>query len=195
MAFAAPIAAFSATQRTPSRFNAAVPLRHHAAVPVLRHVLPDLDSCRPFLQAVAWLTPLCHGVALTRALSLGTSRTGPAPGARPRARSSSRSSSVGTWCGGSDDRAPAGARMTAASACTPAGAVRQPPGAAPDRAEPLRLPARLDGHRRRASSSRCSTCWASASGSGRSSGPCRARAASRSRTSCSSRRHCSRARR
>ena len=40
LAFAAPIVAFSATQRTPDRFNYALPLRDHAAVPVLGHVLP-----------------------------------------------------------------------------------------------------------------------------------------------------------
>ena len=40
LAFAAPIVAFSATQRTPDKFNVALPLRDHPAVPVLRHVLP-----------------------------------------------------------------------------------------------------------------------------------------------------------
>ena len=62
MAFAAPIAAFAATQKTPNRFNDDLPVRDHAAVPVLRHVLPDRARCRPPLQPLAWLTPLCHGV-------------------------------------------------------------------------------------------------------------------------------------
>jgi lipooligosaccharide transport system permease protein len=56
LAFAAPIAAFSATQRTVEKFNA-----------VFRFGITPL-----FLQPIAWLTPLYHGVALTRALSLGT---------------------------------------------------------------------------------------------------------------------------
>ena len=47
-----------------------VPLRDHAAVPVLGDVL-SRRSLPTFLQAVAWLTPLYHGVALSRALSLG----------------------------------------------------------------------------------------------------------------------------
>ena len=46
MAFAGPIAAFSATQKTPNRFTTHLPVRHHAAVPVLRDVLPDQPRCR-----------------------------------------------------------------------------------------------------------------------------------------------------
>ena len=41
MAFATPIAAFSATQKTPEQVRRDLPLRDHPAVPVLRHVLPD----------------------------------------------------------------------------------------------------------------------------------------------------------
>ena len=41
MAFATPIAAFSATQKTPEQVRRDLPLRDHAAVPVLGHVLPD----------------------------------------------------------------------------------------------------------------------------------------------------------
>ena len=86
MAFAAPIAAFSATQTTPEQVQRDLPVRDHAAVPVLRDVLPDLDSLPAPLQVVAWLTPLFHGVELTRALSLGTVGGRPARRCRPRRR-------------------------------------------------------------------------------------------------------------
>ena len=66
MSFAAPIAAFSATQRTPAKFNV-----------IFRFVITPLflfsgmffpiDTLPSFLQAVAWLSPLWHGVVLTRA--------------------------------------------------------------------------------------------------------------------------------
>ena len=48
-----------------------LPVRDHAPVPLLGDVLPDRDL-PPFLQALAWLTPLYHGVVLARGLSLGT---------------------------------------------------------------------------------------------------------------------------
>jgi lipooligosaccharide transport system permease protein len=63
MAFAAPIAAFSATQKTPDRFST---IFRFGITPLFLSSLPAA------LQAFAWLTPLFHGVALTRALSLGT---------------------------------------------------------------------------------------------------------------------------
>ena len=94
MAFAAPIAAFSATQRTPARFNV-----------IFRFIITPLflfsgmffpiDTLPSFLQAVAWLSPLWHGVVLTRALVLGVPDMAPAAGARPPRRSSSRSSRSG----------------------------------------------------------------------------------------------------
>ncbi len=49
-----------------------LPVRDHAALPVLRHVLPDRISCRASSSRVAWLSPLWHGVDLTRGLVLGT---------------------------------------------------------------------------------------------------------------------------
>lgn len=71
MAFAGPIAAFAATQKTMDKFNAVfrfgiTPLFLFSGsfFPVER--LPD------FLEPVAWVTPLYHGVALARGLSLGT---------------------------------------------------------------------------------------------------------------------------
>ena len=76
LAFGAPIAAFSATQRTPDRFAA-----------IFRFVITPLfifsgtffpvEGLPPFLQPLAWLTPLYHGVVLARCLSLGTFGTNP----------------------------------------------------------------------------------------------------------------------
>jgi lipooligosaccharide transport system permease protein len=71
MAFAAPIAAFSATQRTPDRFAA---IFRFGITPLFLFsgTFFPLSSLPAFLQPLAWLTPLYHGVALTRGLSLGT---------------------------------------------------------------------------------------------------------------------------
>ncbi len=71
MAFAAPIAAFSATQRTPDRFST---IFRFGITPLFLFsgTFFPLSSLPAFLQPLAWLTPLYHGVALTRGLSLGT---------------------------------------------------------------------------------------------------------------------------
>ena len=71
MAFAAPIAGFSATQRTPDRFAA---IFRFGITPLFLFsgTFFPLSSLPAFLQPLAWLTPLYHGVALTRGLSLGT---------------------------------------------------------------------------------------------------------------------------
>jgi len=71
MAFAAPIAAFSATQKTPDRFAA---IFRFGITPLFLFsgTFFPLTSLPAFLQPLAWLTPLYHGVALTRGLSLGT---------------------------------------------------------------------------------------------------------------------------
>lgn len=71
MAFAGPIGAFAATQKTPNRFAT-----------IFRFVITPLflfsgtffpiATLPAALQVLAWLTPLFHGVALTRGLSLGT---------------------------------------------------------------------------------------------------------------------------
>ena len=71
MAFAAPIAAFSATQKTPEKFNAVfrfgiTPLFLFSGTFFPLSNLPD--AIRP----IAWLSPLWHGVELSRALALGT---------------------------------------------------------------------------------------------------------------------------
>ena len=71
MAFAAPIAAFSATQKTPSKFNA---LFRFVITPLFLFsgTFFPVTSLPPVMQTLAWFTPLYHGVALTRGLSLGT---------------------------------------------------------------------------------------------------------------------------
>lgn len=71
MAFAGPIAAFSATQKTPIKFNA---LFRFIITPLFLFsgTFFPVSSLPPVLQSVAWFTPLYHGVSLTRGLSLGT---------------------------------------------------------------------------------------------------------------------------
>jgi lipooligosaccharide transport system permease protein len=71
MAFAGPIAAFSATQRTPNRFNyifrfGITPLFLFSGTFFPIETLPN------YLRPIAWLSPLWHGVDLTRGLVLGT---------------------------------------------------------------------------------------------------------------------------
>jgi lipooligosaccharide transport system permease protein len=71
VAFAAPIAAFTATQRTPDRFAA---LFRFGVTPLFLFsgTFFPIESLPTFLQPVAWLSPLWHGVAVCRALMLGT---------------------------------------------------------------------------------------------------------------------------
>jgi len=71
MSFAAPIAAFSATQRTPNRFNV---IFRFGITPLFLFsgTFFPIESLPGFLQPVAWLSPLWHGVDLTRGLVLGT---------------------------------------------------------------------------------------------------------------------------
>jgi lipooligosaccharide transport system permease protein len=78
MAFAAPIAAFAATQKTPNKFAT---IFRFGITPLFLFsgTFFPIGSLPAVLQALAWLTPLFHGVALTRALSLGT--IGDDPGA------------------------------------------------------------------------------------------------------------------
>jgi lipooligosaccharide transport system permease protein len=70
LAFAGPIAAFAATQRTVEKFNAVF---RFGITPLFLFsgTFFPIDSLPAFLQPIAWLTPLYHGVALSRALSLG----------------------------------------------------------------------------------------------------------------------------
>ena len=71
LAFAAPIMAFAATQRTPEKFNA---IFRFGITPLFLFsgTFYPVESLPIFLQPLAWVTPLWHGVALSRALSLGT---------------------------------------------------------------------------------------------------------------------------
>jgi lipooligosaccharide transport system permease protein len=76
LAFAAPIAAFAATQKTPERFAAIfrfgiTPLFLFSGTFFPVESLPDV------IRPLAWVTPLYHGSALTRALSLGTALDDP----------------------------------------------------------------------------------------------------------------------
>lgn len=71
MAFAGPIAAFAATQKTPSKFAT---IFRFGITPLFLFsgTFFPISTLPAALQALAWLTPLFHGVALTRGLSLGT---------------------------------------------------------------------------------------------------------------------------
>jgi lipooligosaccharide transport system permease protein len=71
IAFAAPIMAFTATQRTPDRFAA---LFRFGITPLFLFsgTFFPIESLPGFLQPIAWLSPLWHGVDLSRALMLGT---------------------------------------------------------------------------------------------------------------------------
>jgi lipooligosaccharide transport system permease protein len=71
LAFAAPIAAFSATQRTPDRFAA---IFRFGITPLFLFsgTFYPVESLPTVVQPLAWITPLYHGVALARGLSLGT---------------------------------------------------------------------------------------------------------------------------
>lgn len=71
LAFAAPIAAFSATQRTVEKFNA---IFRFGITPLFLFsgTFYPVDQLPTGLQALAWLTPLYHGIELTRGFSLGT---------------------------------------------------------------------------------------------------------------------------
>jgi lipooligosaccharide transport system permease protein len=70
IAFASPIMAFSASQRGDSGFAA---LTRFVITPLFLFggTFFPLDRLPLALQAVAWLTPLAHGVALSRGLALG----------------------------------------------------------------------------------------------------------------------------
>jgi lipooligosaccharide transport system permease protein len=71
LAFAAPIAAFAATQRTPDRFAA---IFRFLITPlfIFSGTFFPVEALPPVVQPLAWLTPLYHGGVLARGLSLGT---------------------------------------------------------------------------------------------------------------------------
>jgi lipooligosaccharide transport system permease protein len=71
LAFATPIMAFTATQRTPDRF---AQIFRFGVTPLFLFsgTFFPIESLPPFLQPIAWLSPLWHGASVTRALMLGT---------------------------------------------------------------------------------------------------------------------------
>ncbi len=71
LAFAAPIAAFAATQRSPEKFAA---IFRFGITPLFLFsgTFYPVESLPAAVQPLAWLTPLYHGVVLARGLTLGT---------------------------------------------------------------------------------------------------------------------------
>ena len=71
MAFAAPIAAFSATQTTPEKFNAVF---RFGITPLFLFsgTFFPLSNLPEAIRPIAWLSPLWHGVELSRGLAFGT---------------------------------------------------------------------------------------------------------------------------
>ena len=78
LAFATPIAAFSATQRTPDRFAA---IFRFGITPLFLFsgTFYPVESLPAFVQPLAWITPLYHGVVLARGFALGTIGTSVLP--------------------------------------------------------------------------------------------------------------------
>ncbi len=76
-AFATPIVAFAATQRTPEKFNAVF---RFGITPLFLFsgTFFPLSNLPEAIRPIAWLSPLWHGVELSRGLALGT--IGDAPG-------------------------------------------------------------------------------------------------------------------
>jgi lipooligosaccharide transport system permease protein len=70
LSFAAPIMAFTATQRSANPFNV---LFRFGITPLFLFsgTFFPIEKLPLFLQPLAWVTPLYHGVALARSLSLG----------------------------------------------------------------------------------------------------------------------------
>jgi lipooligosaccharide transport system permease protein len=71
MAFSAPIAAFASTQDEMTKFNAVF---RFGITPLFLFsgTFFPIEQLPAFIQPLAWITPLWHGVDLARALSLGT---------------------------------------------------------------------------------------------------------------------------
>jgi lipooligosaccharide transport system permease protein len=71
LAFAAPIMAFSASQRNDTAFNA---IFRFGITPLFLFsgTFFPIEQLPAFLRPIAWLTPTWHGVSLARGLSLGT---------------------------------------------------------------------------------------------------------------------------
>jgi lipooligosaccharide transport system permease protein len=77
MAFATPIMAFAATQRTPEKFNT---IFRFGITPLFLFsgTFFPISNLPAAIQPIAWLSPLWHGVELSRALALGTISRAPA---------------------------------------------------------------------------------------------------------------------
>jgi len=71
MAFATPIAAYAATQKVMTSFNY---IFRFAITPLFLFsgAFFPVESLPSFIQPIAWVTPLYHGVALSRSIALGT---------------------------------------------------------------------------------------------------------------------------
>jgi len=71
LAFAGPVAAFMSTQRDTTAFNS---IWRFGVTPLFLFsgTFFPIDRLPDFLQPIAWLLPLWHGVDLARALALGT---------------------------------------------------------------------------------------------------------------------------
>jgi lipooligosaccharide transport system permease protein len=71
LAFATPIMAFTATQRTPNKFAT---IFRFGVTPLFLFsgTFFPIESLPSFLQPIAWFSPLWHGVDLCRQLMLGT---------------------------------------------------------------------------------------------------------------------------
>jgi lipooligosaccharide transport system permease protein len=71
LAFATPIAAYAATQKVMTSFNY---IFRFAITPLFLFsgAFFPVTSLPWFLQPIAWVTPLYHGVALSRSIALGT---------------------------------------------------------------------------------------------------------------------------
>jgi lipooligosaccharide transport system permease protein len=76
MAFSAPIMAFAATQRNPEKFNAVF---RFGITPLFLFsgTFFPISNLPAVIQPIAWLSPLWHGVELSRQLALGTITTDP----------------------------------------------------------------------------------------------------------------------
>lgn len=79
LAFATPIAAYAATQKTMTTFNY---IFRFGITPLFLFsgTFFPVEQLPGFIQPIAWLTPLYHGVALCRSLALGTITADPGTG-------------------------------------------------------------------------------------------------------------------
>ena len=77
LAFATFVAAFSATQRVMTKFNYIFRFLIQPLFLFSGTFFP-IEQLPGFLQPIAWLTPVYHGVALARGLALGTAFENPA---------------------------------------------------------------------------------------------------------------------